>query len=274
MISDNSLSSRKCYILHQSSYIILQGELANRQMVSESKDKLRILVERMKTSLLWSKDSLNLLQKYVDECQNEIQKSRMEMHGVSTVEGKLQWLLNVEERLRMLKQDENCPKLWEEISKCVSNLYYALGWQGEKLEKLQYTLRMIWENNDAVWFLGCDPLCYDTIVNIAIRGIEWRQGAWGTRRDGKGSVIYSMSTMLDDIMQRIYPTNIETQQQLNTLARREQLLMTFQQRLRQWQDRRDSLHHLHHDLTIMLECWPKQRTVRTQCSGNNQLVCD
>ena len=243
-------------------------------MISKSKDKLRILVEHMKTSLLWSKDSLSLLQKYVDECQNEIQKSRMEMHGVSTVEGKLQWLLNVEERLRMLKQDENCPKLWKEISKCVSNLYYALGWQGEKLEKLQYTLRMIWENNDAVWFLGCDPLCYDTVVNIAIRGVEWRQGAWGTRRDGTGSVIYSMSTMLDDIMQRIYPTNIETQQQLNTLARREQLLMTFQKRLRQWQDRRDSLHHLHHDLTVMLECWPKQRAVRTQCSGNNQLVCD
>ena len=253
--------------------MILQGESSCRQLVSESKDKLRLLVEHMRPELLCSTESLNLLQRYVDECQNEIQQSSLKMHGVSTVESKLQWLLNVEERLRMLKQDENSPKLWKEISKYVSNLYCKLGWQGEKLEKLKYTLRMIWENNDAMWILGCDPLCYDKRVPVFKRGLEWRKGAWGTLRNEAGHEIYSMSTMLDDIMQRIYPTNIETQQQLNTLARREQLLMTFQQRLRQWQNRRDSLHHLHHDLTIMLECWPKQRAVRMQCLGNNQLVC-
>ena len=251
-------------------------------LVSESIANLQQLVEHMNSRLRWLEPSVDELCRLVADFTNDIHwfkvarrqvrvcrdgeesGDRNEEHGSgsssnheneeSVSEGKLQILLDIEERLEILQGSENCLQLWKEISaavgcRCLSMQSQWL--QGERrvhaMTDLANRLQLMWEHKDSVWLLGFD----------------W----WATEQVWFGHVIL-------DIIQQIYLTVNHTEQHPQKETNREQLLMTFQERLKQWKVRSDSLQRQRRKLKDMLESWPQHSEVREICFWNRHDVCD
>ena len=152
----------------------------------------------------------------------------------------LRKLLNSEERLRRLKCNENDQQLWERSIESVrkwwpeSDGMWALG-QRLEFEYVECSMRMLWNSYDIVWLLGCGFL----------NGEPW----W-------------ILQQVRDKMEQVYPTEFRVEQHPASSQGKEQLLVTFQRKLEQWQDDSESFRQKARDLLDLLEYWPKHHQVR------------
>ena len=271
------------------------------QLVADSKTKLGLLMERKDLLLELVKNSTLQLQKTVEKCEddlckaqeeeqepkqknNERDRDRIEQEEIGTgndvddhekqsgqsgrqgsgdrnekeeigfdsdekddekptSEDRLLMLLEIEARLRMLHHSEDCNELLEKFATGVLEWWQEEDLETYQLDSVDYCLRMMWESNDSVWLLGSNMWC-DTNV-------------WYTQE-------------VRNILQRIFSTDIRTGWHPQKIVETKQILTTFQQRLKQWQGRTDSLQNQYDQLKIMLECWPEYRKVRARSFRNNE----
>ena len=184
---------------------------------------------------------------YGDQTEKQVivSSSDEDDNEMPTSQGRLLILLEIEARLRMLCHSEDSVQLLEKL---ISGVQEWKRMKTYRLAKMEYGFRMMLESSDSVWLLG-----------------SYMDGWDGTR--GLSSLFLSESVrymqMVEKILHRVFPTDIRTEWHPQRTLGREQLLATFRQTLKQWQEHTDSLRHQHEHLKVMLECWPEHCQVRT-----------
>ena len=218
--------------------------------MADSKTKLAGLVQRKWVLSVCVRDSTRELQTIVKKYEGGLREAQERPHPseMREIEGSGDWnvsreirsyedalwmLLDIEERLRKVQHTEDSHHLWEVFVTEMREWWLEIGYVEE--EKEDTKLRMMWNSKDGVWLLGC-------------KGWD-NNPVWTLPR-------------VRDTLEQIYPTDINTIQYLYTPEGREQLLATFQQRLKLWQDRAESLGQQYRDLDYMLQYWQEHCEVR------------
>ena len=231
----------------------------------------------MNSALQWLKPSVDELQKIVEDFAdaihrfkvgNQLARASKDEEGTgnqnehrfrpssddsfeeSNGESKLRMLLEIERRLRLLQHSGDCLQLWQEIQdhmvRMATVLSQRLPQEDKVLAIIDFTFRLTCTrgSNDSVWLLGFDRWACEQM--------------W---------VKYMVV-----VMENFCPINNETAEQEQTPIDKEELLTTFQQRLKQWKERTDLVQHKHRHLTDMLHSWPQYGEVRTHDFRHNCAV--
>ena len=205
-------------------------------------------------------------------------------------EDSLRMLLDIEERLRILRHNEDDHHLWEVVVMDVRERLLEIKNEEDVDTSLdEEDVHTSLDEEDVETGLdeedvdtGLDEEEVDTSLDeeevdtsLDEEEVDISLGMMWNSNDAVWLLGCTEWTVMPvQILQRVRDTlkqtcsdDITVLQYPHTPDGREQLLLAVQQRLEQWQDRAVSLGKQHKELTDMLRCWPEQSEVREDKLG-------